>query len=379
MPPSRMTPPHDRNGHSTQGHLDSTAAHGRRHLNSRLRVLAAGKLTGFTAPGGGEIQMRATIAALVQQGIDARPWRPWEESLASADVVHLFGSQPEHLSVVDSARRAGARVAISTIGWFDFGSCWREPWPLARRLAAAAKFTARATIPRLATWRRKLYHAADILMPNSNAEAAQLVRHFQVPVDRIHVVPNGADLRFAEASGDAFAAQFGCSGFVLYAGRVEPRKNQLGFLRAMKASELPIVVLGDAVPGHEAYLAQCHAEAGPQVRFIKRLDHDAELLASAYAAAGCLALASWYETPGLVALEAAMSGTPLVLPRGGSAREYFGPLAEYVSPDDGREICRAVETAVDHGRRPELAAFTQAHYSWRAAARATFEAYEKTL
>ncbi len=36
-----------------------------------------------------------------------------------------------------------------------------------------------------------------------------------------------------------------------------------------------------------------------------RLDHDDPLLASAYAAARVFALPSWFETPGLAALEAA--------------------------------------------------------------------------
>ena len=112
------------------------------------------------------------------------------------------------------------------------------------------------------------------------------------------------------------------------------------------------------------------------MQFLAGLNHNDPLLASAYAACGCLTLTSWYETPGLVALEAAMSGTPLVLPRGGCAREYFGDLASYVSPGDEQGIRRAVLDALAAGRSPQLASLVREHFTWRTAAWVTREAYE---
>jgi glycosyltransferase involved in cell wall biosynthesis len=342
-------------------------------------VLLAGKLTALDAPGGGEIQMLALTRALPDVGVPGRLWRPWEESLAGADVLHLFGSHPEHLALVEAAHRQGVRVVLSTIAWFDLASYWREPRSVSMRLRAAAGFLARAACPRLPSWRRRLYHAVDLLLPNSKAEADQLIRYFGVPAGRIHVVPNGADPRFADARPDLWVEQTGVRGFVLYAGRIEPRKNQLGFLRAMRGTGVPTVVLGDLVPGHEPYLAECRRVAGPNVRFVDRIDHDDPLLASAYAACGCLALASWFETPGLVAIEAAMSGTPLVLPEGGSAREYFGPNALYVRPNDEAGIRWAVLRALARGRDRQLAELVRRSFSWNAAAEATRQAYLKVL
>jgi len=343
------------------------------------KVALAGKLTAWSAPGGGEIQMSALARSLGDVGVDAHFWRPWEDRLAEFDCLHLFGSEPEHLALARSARALNIPVALSTIAWFDLASCWREPWPLARRLAACGKFALRAAVPRLNSWRRELYHAVDLLLPNSHAEAAQLIRYFGVPAERIQIVPNGADLRFARGDSEPFARRVGGQRFVLYPGRIEPRKNQLNFLRAMQGVAAPIVILGNAVPGHEAYYAECRRAAGPYVRFIDRLDHDDPLLASAYAAAGCLALTSWYETPSLAALEAGMSGLPLVLPSGGCAREYFGDQANYVSPIDLAGIRRATLAALARGRSPQLAAWVRQNYSWRAAAAATREAYEKIL
>lgn len=358
-----------------------TAA-GSRRTQRRSRppkVYLAGKLTGLAAPGGGETQLAALARALPEVGVQARLWRPWEDRLADADCLHLFGSEPEHLAVIAAAHAHAVPVVLSTIAWFDLASCWREPWPRAHRLAACGKYLARAAMPHLPSWRRTLYHAADLLLPNSREEAAQLARHFAVRPERIHVVPNGAAERFAEADPQEFARLVGCGHFVLYAGRIEPRKNQLGFLRAMRGTDLPIVILGDAVSGHEPYLAECRRAAGTNVRFVDRIGHDRPLLASAYAACGCLVLASWYETPGLVALEAGMSGVPLVLPLGGCGREYFGEHAAYVAPTDARGIREQVLAALARGRSAALAGHVRRSYSWKAAAERTREAYEKVI
>lgn len=348
-------------------------------LPRKPSVLLAGKLTALESPGGGEVQMLALCRALPAVGVAARLWRPWEESLAGSDCLHLFGSLPEHLAVVEAAHRRGRPVALSPIAWFALANCLREPRPVLRRLAAGARFVGRAVCPRLPSWRRKLYQSVDLLMPNSNAEAQQLVQYFGVAPQRIHVVPNGADERFATASPEPFAQRFGTRAFVLYAGRIEPRKNQLGFLWAMRQTQVPIVVLGDVVPGYEWYLAECRRAAGPHVQFVGRLEHDDPLLASAYAACACLVLASWFETPGLVALEAGMSGTPLVLPQGGCAREYFGSQATYVKHSDLPGIRRAVLAALAAGRSPTLARHVRNYFSWNATARITRQAYEKLL
>jgi len=360
----------------TQLHSDTANRHAATERpGARLNVLLAGDFAAMDAPGGGEIQMAAL----------ARTLPSWEDRFDGAagsegrcvDCLHLLGSLPQHVPVVEAARRHGVAVVLSTIAWFDPANCLREPrsWPW--RLAAGARFAARAACPWLPSWRRRLYRSVDLLLPNSNAEAEQLVRYFRVPRRQIHVVPNGADERFAAADPEPFACLVRTRGFVLCAGRIEPRKNQLGLIQAMRDTNVPIVILGDAVPGHEAYMRACRRAAGENARFVPRIDHDDPLLGSAYAACGCLVLPGWFETPGLAALEAGMSGTPLVLPRGGCAREYFGPHAAYVRPGDLRGIRRAVLDAVARGRSETLAELVRTSFTWKTAAEVTRAAYER--
>ena len=252
---------------------------------STPKVALAGKLTAWAAPGGGEIQMAALARTLGEAGVDASLWRPWEEPLSEFDCLHLFGSEPEHLTLAREARRQNIPVVLSTIAWFDLASCWREPWPLAKRLTACGKFALRAAAPWLKSWRRDLYHAVDLLLPNSKAEAAQIDALFRraggADSGRCPMAPTGDSLAGTRSRLPGASA---AGGFVLYAGRIEPRKNQLGFLRAMRGTSVPIVVLGDAVPGHEAYLAALPPCGRPQRPFVGRIEHDDPLLASAYAA-----------------------------------------------------------------------------------------------
>ncbi len=346
---------------------------------SAAKIFLAGGLNAMSAPGGGEVQMSATAAALSRIGLRAKLWRPWEHSLANGDCLHLFGSLPEHIPTVDAARRQGVRVLLSTIAWFDLANYWREPGPLVRRIAASGRYILRANWPNLPSWRRHLYHSVDMLLPNSSSEADQLMRLFEVPAKKIHVVPNGADPRFALADAAPFVRKFGLRDFVLSVGRIEPRKNQLGLLRALNDTEMPLVFIGQPVPGHEAYYEACLREAGPNVHFVGHIEHKASMLVSAYGACRCLALTSWFETPGLVAIEAAMSGVPLVLPKGGSGHEYFGNQALYVGPQNLPEIRDAVREAFNSGRNDYLARRVQRQFTWESVARITRRAYEQNV
>jgi glycosyltransferase involved in cell wall biosynthesis len=359
-------------------HLADLVAAAMRDSSTPVALLAGG-LTALDSPGGGEVQLLATARALVEVGVSARLWRPWEDDLRRADVLHLFGSLPEYLPLVAAARRQHVAVVLSSIAWFDPLHLWHEPRPLLRRLGGCSCLAARAVCPRWPSWRRRLYQSVDMLLPNSQAEAQQLNRYFGVPNRRIHVVPNGADPRFADGDPAAFTQRFGLRDFVLYAGRIEPRKNQLQFLRAMRDTTLPIVILGDPLPDHQNYYEACHRAAGPLVHFLPRLDHNDPLLAAAYAACRCLVLSSWYETPGLSALEAGMTGTPLVLTSRGSAGEYFGELAQYVAPNDPAAIRQAVFNAWDQPRSRQLAQHVRDNFSWQAAAQVTRDGYEKAL
>ena len=329
----------------------------------------------FQSPGGGENQLVQTGRRLEALGVPVRPFNPWADSIDGARLVHLFGMSREGLELAKVARARAVPVVLSPI-------CWYEPRAIAAlagsRLHAArdlAKWAAQRVAPRWPRWRRELLELGDALLPNSRAEADQLMRLFAVDPTKVRVVPNGVEPRFAEASPDHWRSRFGAEPFVLYVGRIEPRKNVLGLVKAARAAGLPLVVIGDAPPGREAYWHACRS-AG-EVRRLPAVRHDDPLLASAYASARVQALASWFETPGLAALEAAAAGAAVVVTPYGCTREYFGDLVEYARPDRPNELADALTRAWRDGPNPKLSRHVREHFDWSEVAGRTAEAYDE--
>ena len=340
-------------------------------------VLVHAPSTAFQSPGGGENQLVQTGRYLEARGVTVRPFSPWNDRLERASLLHLFGMSREGLGLAKMARAKGIPVVLSPI-------CWIEPRAMAAlapdrlgKFANQAKWRLKALLPRSPSWRRDLLRAADIILPNSQAEGDQLVRWFGADPGKIQPVPNGVEDRFAHADLSLFRNQYGPGEFVLYVGRIEPRKNVLGLVEGVRPTGLPLVLIGDALPGCEGYAARCRRAGAGFLRWLPRVDHDDPMLESAYAAARVLALPSWFETPGLVALEAALAGTAIVITPHGCTREYFGDRVEYARPNARVEIGQAIAQAWQNGPDPTLAEHIQTHYLWSEVARRTAEAYEQ--
>jgi glycosyltransferase involved in cell wall biosynthesis len=335
----------------------------------------------FQAPGGGENQLVQTGMHLEALGQSVRPFCPWTDRLKHARLLHLFGMSREGLELARRARALGTPVVLSPISWFEPSALWALEKGPARKIAGLAARGARRIAPGLPGWRRELLSLADRILPNSHAEANQLVSLFAADPEKIRVVPNGVLDRFRSASPEPFRERLGTDeDFVLFVGRIEPRKNPLGLIRAMRrlgGVHPRLVIIGDAPPESRGYLERCRAEGGDAVRWLPAIDHHDPLLASAYAAARVFALPSWFETPGLAALEAALAGVPIVITPFGSTSEYFGGRVAYARPGKVGEIADAIRAQWSRGRDPRLASFVASHYLWPRVAQETAEAYEQ--
>jgi glycosyltransferase involved in cell wall biosynthesis len=331
----------------------------------------------FQSPGGGENQLVQTGRHLEDLGVTVRLFSSWTDRLEEARLLHLFGMSREALELARVARARGVRVVLSPI-------CWVEPRAMAAPSSSApgnawdrVKWRMKGLAPRWPSWRRDLLAAADAVLPNSVAEARQLARLFAADPARMRVVPNGVQPRFAAADPSPFRSTYGARDFVLYVGRIEPRKNVLGLIVAMESMRLPLVVIGEVAAGHEEYGRACRAAGRDFVRWLGGMDHDDPLLASAYAAARVFALPSWFETPGLAALEAALAGCAVVVTPFGCTREYFGGRVEYARPDRPQQIRTSILRAWATGPDLRLAPHVRANYPWAEVAARTAEVYDQ--
>ncbi|HEX2438402.1 MAG TPA: glycosyltransferase [Methylomirabilota bacterium] len=175
----------------------------------------------------------------------------------------------------------------------------------------------------------RIVAAADRIVAATTVERARLVSHYGADAERIAVIPCGVDTTlFAPGDRAAARAALGLDDRprLLYVGRLAPIKGLETLLDGMArlhatGSRAHLTIVGgdadEAMDGHEGEL---------RAR-LRRLDlHDAvtfvgaqpqERLRAWYVAADATVLPSYYESFGMVALEAMACGSPVVATRVG--------------------------------------------------------------
>lgn len=192
------------------------------------------------------------------------------------------------------------------------------------------------------------------------------------PVDATH---------FQNAPSDLFRKTYGLQDYVVCVARVEPRKNQLMLVNALRDSGLPIVLIGHNA--HPEYADLIRRFGGPGVIMIDRLEPNSDMLRSAIAGARVFVLPSWVEGAPLTALEAAATGANMVLSDRSGEHEYIGDRARYCDPSCSDSIREAVLEAWDKPLAPaqalDLANHVREQFSWENHARQTRAVYDEVL
>ena len=191
---------------------------------------------------------------------------------------------------------------------------------------------------------------SDAILANSPDEAAQLERLYEAVPGRIEVVPPGVDHRLFFPGDRAGArAELGLAEgpVLLFVGRIQPLKGADVAVRALAGldgfpSATLVLVGGPSGPDGAAEMAKLHelvVECGVEarVRFVAPQPHAG--LATYYRAADLCLVPSRAESFGLVALEAAACGTPVVAAAVGGLRtlvvhDVTGFLVEGRDPAD---------------------------------------------
>ncbi len=332
-----------------------------------MRVLFQNRANYASAIAGDSIQILKTCEYLLKMGIEVIIDNTEDLNLTGFDVVHLFNIIPVTKTYLyfRNAKRQNKPIILSPIYWdpreflkvtnenVKFGGWWRETMPQ----------------------RHEILNGVRLILPNSQMELDDLRKTF-VDLPMAQVIPNAADKSFALATPDRFYKKYRLTDFLLSVGRICRRKNQLNLIKVAKQLKHPLVIIGPV--NDTEYYQECRREsAGERVVYIDTLNHVE--LASAYAAARVHALISWYDTPGLVSLEAALAGCTIVSTNRGCAREYFENLAFYCEPGDLDGIREAVQCAWKTQKDGSLKEKILQKYTWEKTAFATLEAYQSII
>jgi glycogen(starch) synthase len=218
-------------------------------------------------------------------------------------------------------------------------------------------------------------------------------RLFELGPEGVTTIVNGVDLPAWRCEPEKVAAmrvRFGGEGpLLLFTGRLVYEKGVQDLLRALprlrrRHPGLRLVVAGDGPHGAELRALARQLRLGRGVRWAGFLSHR-ELVALT-AAADCAVVPSLYEPFGLVALEAAAAGVPLVVADTGGLREVV---------DAGRTGLRfpagdvsALVECIDEVLRDEVSARRRARaahaglvpaYSWSTVADRTVAEYHRAV
>ena len=171
---------------------------------------------------------------------------------------------------------------------------------------------------------------SDVICASSAAEESQLAALYDAPADRIEIVPPGVDHAFfspGDQRGARAALGLGDEPVLLFVGRVQPLKRvgvAAEVLARIERQDATLVVVGGpSGPQGEAELAlvQDRARAlgvADRIRWVDPVPH--HLLSTYYRAADVCLVPSRSESFGLVALEAAACGIPVIAAAVGGLR-----------------------------------------------------------
>ena len=242
-----------------------------------------------------------------------------------------------------------------------------------------------------------IIECSDAVLASCSVEADQIASLYGGEPGRIRLVPPGVDHAFFGPGHRPQARRalgLPLDGrLLLFVGRIQPLKRAdvaieaLAELRAAGGEPYRLVVVGGPSGPHgEKSLQSLHDVADARgvrelVHFIEPQPH--ELLSSYYRAADVCLVPSRSESFGLVALEAAACGTPVVASAVGGLTTLVddGHTGFLVDEPDPRAYAAAVRRVFDRPLGPErlsTASVLRARlYTWRAAAATLVELHDE--
>lgn len=317
-------------------------------------------------PGGGERQLEFYHGALLRgqtkwPNLTLSLFDQWRPDFNEMGLMHYFSCMPSSRDFIDYVK-TNQRVSLVVSPNF---------WPEPEGWEASGVHEAIRTI----LW------LADRVIVNSVTEKEVLTQLCNVvSPENIAVVHNAVDdCFFKVVSPELFRESFNIKGaFVLNVANVEPRKNQLAFLKALRAfPDLTLITIGGV--REKSYLDACREEGRDQFRLVDPLPPGCELMRSAIAGCEFFAMPSLRETPSIASLEAGAAGARILTTDLGSPTEYFEKHAVYVNPYDSMSMKNGIEEVLSSNRDQALVERIRTLYRWDVVVEKLVDTYSAVL
>tara|TARA_R110000868_G_scaffold6363_10_gene36154 strand:+ start:5372 stop:6385 length:1014 start_codon:yes stop_codon:yes gene_type:complete len=326
--------------------------------------------------GGLQVQMIESMNALNGMGFDVSlfDWRT--EKIEDYDLLHIFSALNSNHRMVEAAKAVGVPVVMSTVV--------HPPFPARYRLASEmlGKILGKLTNYSVTTTYHQIragVSTSDQIIVNGDMELDMMVGQFGASADRVSIIPNAVGQRFFDATPDLFDTRFGIPHpFVVCSASVSPHKNQLAIAKALKGTDIGIVLVGNCHKQYESYLEECRSVAGENLHYLGGFAFDDPVLPSLYAAADALVLPSLSEVMPFAMLECLASGTPAIITRHQSVDLAQTPnLFEEIDPHDFTGLRDMTERFVANPATVQACRDFVASYTWENVALQIREVYRR--
>ncbi len=254
--------------------------------------------------GGLQIQIEETAKGLRELGVEVVFYDPWRDQIPEVDLCHAFSIDGAILPHLERATESGKPVIVSPVfSAFAHGA-----------YVTRVKVLLSSSIPGMYSDLKRAQRifnvASHVIALNADEESLIRSSFSSVSSRKITVIPNGIDGRFATGNPEIFRAKYKLGSFILTVGSIEPNKNQLALIQAMKQLDSQLVIIGRANRSYPDYFALCQKEASTQktILFVGEVPHGDPILASAFAASELFVLPSFSEVMPLSLYEAALAG-----------------------------------------------------------------------
>lgn len=328
--------------------------------------------------GGPFIKMKEIKMELEKYGHKVVYYNMWnfDSNLNDFDIINLFGSNFAVYGFARSLKERKLKFLVEPI-FFT-----RHSERFLRIINSADKFTRKIA---RGIWFdygiiRDICNWSEIVTPNTTSEAEIISKGLSIPERKIEIINNGVSERFLNGDPDIFINKYGIRDFILYVGHLGfKRKNGHRLLKALAKINHPVVIIGNIVQAGESNEIFSEIEKNKNVILVEALENESSLLASAYAACNTFVLPSQFETPGIAALEAGLSGAKIVITPFGGTKDYFKDLAEYPDPYSIESIQSSIEKSLNKNKNDNLKEYIKNNFLWDKIAQRTIKVYEKSI
>lgn len=225
------------------------------------------------------------------------------------------------------------------------------------------------------------YQAREVIAC-SKFMVREVVEGFELPSEKVHLVPNGVDTELWTVKGATPPAR---EPLVVAWGRVQYEKGFQVLVRAIASLRHRVPGIRCIIAGRGSYLAelqtQIDVEGVSDLVDLAGFVPDDELKAILQRA-GCVVIPSLYEPFGIVALEGMAAGAPTIVARTGGLAEIlegtdagllFEPGSHFDLADRIAEVLGDPKVAA--AMSAKAASLLAAKYTWDAIAASTIEVY----